>query len=327
MVSPKDATRPPRREKALRGLERVIRARTAASRHRQALLFAALVVFVVITVLSFLSLPRDLHPNWWPVPLVLLVTTPLSVVLNAAEFRVMGAINGHAIAWGAAVRLTVVAGAANLLPLPGGVLIRTEALRQRGSTYKHALAANASAGIAWLGMGCVTIGMLFAFRSDGRLVGLVLVAAGGVALTAVVVILRRIDRPSTYGNLSRLVIVETGTILVGGSRLFLLFKVLGLTASVAQSITLTASQIIAAAVGVFPAGLGLRELIAGGIGSLVSLPTGAAVAVTAVDRVATQLVLGVIAAALVWHARRPVTAGMDDDVAVQAASTTNRHLP
>jgi hypothetical protein len=327
VVPPMESTRPPRREKVLRGVERVISVRTVSPRNRQVLLFAALIIFVLITALSFRSLPHDLHTRWWPVPLVLLVTTPMSVLLNAGEFRVMGAINGHAIRWGAAVRLTVVAGAANLLPLPGGVIIRTEALRQRGSTYKHALGANASAGIAWLGMGCVTIGMLFAVSPNRSLVGLTLIAAGTGCLMSVSAILRRIDRPGAYRNLTRLIIVETSTIIVGGSRLFLLFKVLGLTASVAQSITLTASQIIASAVGIVPAGLGLRELIAGGIGSLVALPAGAAVAVTAVDRIATQLVLGLLAAALLWRARRLLTTGSDDDVATPITQPTHTRSP
>lgn len=308
---------------ALRSAERLLTARSTSPRTRQVLLVSALVVFVVVTVLSFRALPEDLDLRWWPVPLVLLVTTPLTVLLNAAEFRVMGTINGHVVRWVPAIRLTVLAGAANLLPLPGGVLIRTQALHHRGSTYRHALAANACAGLAWLGMGCVVVGALLGADPDLRLAAGALVPAGLACLVGVTAMLRRIDQPGIARNLGQLIVVETGTIAVGGARLFLLFKVLGLSASAAQSITLTASQIIAAAVGVFPAGLGLRELIAGGIGALVALTVGAAIAVTALDRLATQLVLGVLTAALLLKGH----ATADTDGAAEIAQTTRSHLP
>lgn len=308
-------------------MERLAGARFTSVRTRRVLLLSALVVFVVITVISFRALPDDLEPRWWPVPLVLLVTTPLTVLLNAAEFRAMGTINGYAIRWVPAVRLTVIAGAANLLPLPGGVVIRTQALHQRGSTYRHALAANAAAGMTWLGTGCLIVGGLLAVDDDLLLAAIALTAAGVALLVGVSAVLRRIDRPRTARNLGQLLVIETCTTIVGGARLFLLFKVLGLDASVAQSIALTASQIIAAAVGVFPAGLGLREVIAGGVGTLVALPASAAVAVTAVDRIATQLVLALLAALLLLRGDRPTGAGADPEMVARIVQSTEKHLP
>lgn len=309
---------------ALGGVERLLAKRSASPRARRRLLLAAVVLFVGVTVLSVRALPDNLRLHWWPIPL-LLVTTPCTVLLNAAEFRAMGAINGHVVGWVAAVRLTVVAGAANLLPLPGGVVVRTQALRLRGSSYQHALAANAAAGVAWLGTGCVVVGMLLAVNPDHRLAAGPLVLAGGVCLVGVTAILRRVDRARVTGNLSQLLLIETGAIAVGGARLFLLFEVLGLSASIAQAITLTSSQIIAAAVGIFPAGLGLRELLAGGIGALVALPAGAAVAVTALDRIAMQAVLGLLAALLLIKGKEPV--GTDPLAATQIVRATQDHLP
>ena len=45
------------------------------------------------------ALPEGVRFHWWALPLLVLVTTPLAVLANAAEFRVMGAINGHVIGW------------------------------------------------------------------------------------------------------------------------------------------------------------------------------------------------------------------------------------
>jgi hypothetical protein len=295
------------RTAVLRRIEQLFASRGGSPRVRRLLLIIALIVFVVVSVISFRSLPDGVHFHWWALPIVLAVTTPLTVLANAAEFRVMGAINGHSVRWLAAVRLTVIAGAANLLPLPGGIVIRTQALRQRGSSYKHALAANVVAGIAWIGTGALAIAVLLAFRPSSRLAALVLTVVGIACLVGVLVILHRMDRTSAARFLWRFVLVEAATVIVSGARLFFVFRLIGLAASAAQAVALTASQIIAAAVGIFPAGLGLREILAAGIGSAVDLPAGEAVAVTASDRIAVQITLAVFAALLLLPFRRDVT--------------------
>ena len=270
---------------------------------RQWLLVVALVLFVVISVVSFLGLPDGVQFRWWALPLLVLVTTPLTVLANSAEFRVMGAINGHVIGWLSAARLTVIAGAANLLPLPGGIVIRTQALRKAGSSYRHALAANAAAGLAWIGMGALAIAALFVRAAHTRLAAVLLAVVGVGCLVGVRAILHRIDRSTAARYLMQLMVVEAATVIVSGARIFLAFRLIGLSASAAQSVALTASQIIAAAVGIFPAGLGLRELLAGGIGSAVNLPLSASVAATASDRIAGQLGLAVLAGLLLLSIR------------------------
>jgi len=88
----------------LKRLEKVFNERTGSPKARQWLLVFALVLFVVISVGSFLGLPDGVHFRWWALPLLALVTTPLTVAANSTEFRVMGAINGHSIRWLAAAR-------------------------------------------------------------------------------------------------------------------------------------------------------------------------------------------------------------------------------
>jgi hypothetical protein len=307
----------------LRRLEQLFNQRAGSPRARQWLLAVALVLFVAISVVSFRALPSGVHFRWWALPILVFVTTPLMVAANSAEYRIMGAINGHAIAWISAARLTVVAGAANLLPLPGGIVIRTQALRRQGSSYRHALAANAAAGLAWIGTGCLVIAALF-FATDGRrIAAAVLCAAGLGCLAGVAAILRRVDRRRFGRFLVQLIAVEAVTVAISGARIFLAFRLIGLTATAAQSIALTASQIIAAAVGIFPAGLGLRELLAGGIGSAVGLPLSESVAATASDRITGQLGLALLAGALLLTGRRRrPSVSPADEVAVPTA-----HLP
>ena len=120
----------------------------------------------------------DVELHWWVLPVLVLVTGPLAVLANAAEFRIMGAVNGHHIRWAPAVRLTVLAASANLLPLPGGVLVRTQALYNRGSTYRHAVGANAAAGLVWIGCAALVIAALCRGRDMPGWVALCAAAAG-----------------------------------------------------------------------------------------------------------------------------------------------------
>jgi hypothetical protein len=312
---------PPSWRSRLQRLEHAINNRSASPSARRWLLIVALGLFLIVSVVSFRSLPGGIHPRWWALPLLLGVTTPATVLANSAEFRLMGRINGHRIRWLPAARLTIIAGAANLLPLPGGIVIRTQALRQRGSSYKHALAANAAAGMAWMGTAFAAIGALYLARSGDRLIAAALIVVGTLVLAGVAILLRRVVPGDAVAVFVQLLVVEGATVVVSGARIYLSFQLIGLDASAAQSVALTASQIIAAAVGIFPAGLGLREVLAGAIGSAVSLSVGQSVAATASDRVTSQISLAVLATVLLVFGRRFDKGDDEDDPLADAVST------
>ena len=299
-------------------LERVFAVRPRSKRMKNVMLASALVLFVVLSTWSFVSLAGDVTLHWWALPVLLCVTGPLAIAANASEFRIMGAINGHAIAWAAATRLTILASAANLLPLPGGVLVRTQALHVRGSSYRHALAANAAAGFVWIGSASLAIGAMVLATGGLAWVGTLLVIAGLAALAVAIQVLLSVRR-SEAGRLFRsLVLVETGMVIISAARVYLSFELIGLSASVVQSTALTAAQIISAAIGIFPAGLGLREALAGVIGSMVEVGASESVAATASDRITGQMSLAIIALGLALVTRlgrsRLVTAERAADV-------------
>jgi hypothetical protein len=282
----------------------VLNARAASPRAKHWVLGSAFVLFVVISVLSFGALPHGLHFHWWVLPVLVLVTTPMMVAANSAEYRVMGEMSGYHVGWLDSARLTIIASAANLLPLPGGIVIRTQALRHKGSSYRRALAANAVAGVTWAGTGCVVIAILLLAEASRRTAGIVVMVVGIACLVVVAAMLRRMDRTVAGRLMAKFVVVETATVAVSGLRMFLAFKLIGLSASPTQAVALTASLIIAAALGIFPAGLGIRELLAGAIGTAVSLSASESVAATASDRVSAQAGLSIFALALFVQARR-----------------------
>jgi uncharacterized membrane protein YbhN (UPF0104 family) len=270
---------------------------------RRWLLPIGLVIFVVITVLSFVSLGNGVHLRWWAVGVVL-AATPITVLINAAEYRLMGEINGHRIAWMSASRLTVFATAANLLPLPGGVLIRTQALRMRGSSYRHALLANVVAMLAWLSVGAVVIGALLSPTPGYRVAAIVLMVLGVGGVVVCPIMLRSLRLPRLSAVLGKLLLIELLKVAFGGVRIYFAFECIGYAATPAQAVALTAANILSAAIGIFPSGLGLREALAGLIGAAMSLTLAEAVATTAADRVISQIGLVIVVGVLLAINRR-----------------------
>jgi hypothetical protein len=300
----------PRTNRLVERLSRLADAPTLPPTTRRLAFVAAAVLFVCLAVFSFASLPDRSRLTWWPAA-ILLATAPLIAVVNAAEFRVMAAINLHPVGWPAALRLAVMSGVANLLPVPGGVLIRTEALHRRGSSYRRALVANAAAGFVWIGTAASATGVLLLFHESNPLTITVLLGLGVACIVTVGALLSRSHADGAGRLLTRLVVVEASTVAISAVRIYLSFAVIGLDVSAVQSVALTSAQILAAAIGFFPAGLGLRELIAGAIGSAVDLQVSSAIAATVADRIFDQIGLSIVAAGMLVansrhsSARRP----------------------
>ncbi|MGH9112704.1 MAG: lysylphosphatidylglycerol synthase domain-containing protein, partial [Acidimicrobiales bacterium] len=132
---------------------RLVRAvREAAGRPsvRPWLIGATALAFVALSVGSFRALPddgRSAKPAL--VAVLVLVTTPATLALNGLEYRFMGRTLGHRIGFRHAMRISLVASIANYLPAPGGVAVRTAALKRRGSTVRSAVSINAVAGLVW----------------------------------------------------------------------------------------------------------------------------------------------------------------------------------
>lgn len=269
----------------LRRLEAVLRTRSQSLRAQRIVLSIALVTFVLVAALAYRGLPNDLDIRWWLLPFLVLGLIPLVLLANAAEYRAIARVVGHAPRWSASLRLTVIASAANLLPLPGAFLLRAQALRMAGATYRSAFGANVAAAVLWVGCGAAAIAFL-SLRASAS--GWIVASLLGVALAALAggsLMVQRMASEQSMRCTLDLLVVEMATVVLSAARLYVTFRVLGLTGTATEAVALSSSIIVAAAIGVFPAGLGIRELLAAAIGVVLSLDASVAVTVVAVDRV------------------------------------------
>jgi uncharacterized membrane protein YbhN (UPF0104 family) len=264
------------------------------------LLLVAVVLFVVASAVGAANLPPVETSIRWPVLLLLpLVGVPATVATNAWEYGVTARLLGHRVSRADAARVSVLSTAANLLPIPGAVLVRSRALRQRGTGIGAALSLTTAMGVAWVGVTAVLAGALQLVVGEPTLGGVVVIAglvvlvlAGLLALRTRGVVLRRAD-------VGTVLLVEVVAVLVAAARLQLALWGLGYSPDVAQSLALSLAGSLGSAVGFLPAGLGVREVLAAGIGPIVGLPAAVSLVATAVDRLLGLVALAGISAVLV----------------------------
>ena len=274
------------------------RARTVASRPslRPWLLAVTAVAFVTLVVLSFRALPQDRSVRPLLVVVLVLVATPSTLVLNAVQYRTMAAALDHRIGVRSAMRVSIVATLVNYLPIPapGGIAVRTAALTRRGSTVRSAISINAITGLLWAGVAAVVAGLALLAEPDLAARGAATASAGSVLVAASGWLLRRIG-PHWRRVFVEMLLTQAALVLTSGLRVWLSLATIGQAASLGAALAISGSTVIAALVGIAPAGLGLREAVAGGLAAAVAVPVAAAVAASAVDRVASQIGLVICA--------------------------------
>jgi uncharacterized membrane protein YbhN (UPF0104 family) len=283
-------------------LDRILRAREGSQ--NPWLLIVAFGAFVVFTVLAVRSLPHIDKPVRWELIFVAgLVCVPVIVALNALEFRLMAHFAQHHPPMLEIVQITVLGSAANLLPMPGAVMVRLANLRKAGVRVTRGLNLTAIIGLAWLGTACVLGGAVqlwahTAFALGAVAVGSVLLAIGALMLT------RALDPGTRVAGALELFAIECAFILMQALRLFLIAAALRFDVSYAQTTTLAIATVAAAAIGFLPSGLGAREGIAALLAPIVGFPAAVGLVITAVDRLVSLAVLSVFAGIVTFATRR-----------------------
>jgi lysylphosphatidylglycerol synthase-like protein len=274
--------------------------RAPSPRAQRAILVVAAVGFIVGGWFALKSLDVSLAEVRWP-PLLIaaLVGVPLTLVANTFEYLLSGRMLHHRIQLLPALQLTTISTAANLLPIPGAFLVRIQGLRALGSGTGKALASTMVIALVWIGISSLLAGILLAF-SESWIASVTLAAVGVITVIgAYVWLVRAVPERGERRRIAMLAVaIELFAVVTNAARLVLILIGLRVDASLGQALVLAVSSSLAAAAGIFPGGLGLRELIAALLAPLVGLPASAGFAATAINRVMGIIVLAPITAVL-----------------------------
>jgi uncharacterized membrane protein YbhN (UPF0104 family) len=270
------------------------------------LLVLALALFVAFTFAAFKNLPHIDKPLRWELILVAgLVCVPVITALNALEYRVMAHFAGHHPPVLEILQVSIMGSAANLLPIPGAVVVRLANLRKAGVRVTRGLNLTAIVGLTWVGSACAVGGIAEMFSHTAFAIAALGIGVG--LLTVALVMLTRIVEPGhRLAGAAELMAIETAFVLMQALRLFLIASALRFEphVSFAQATTLVIAVVSAAAIGFLPAGLGAREGIAAVLSPIVGFPAAVGLVITAVDRVVNLVVLSAFAGIVTLATRR-----------------------
>ena len=246
-----------------------------------------------------------------PLAAIALIGVPATVGLNSLETRLSAHALGRRFAWRSALLITIYASAANMLPLPGGAMVRVAALRAAGAGWGCSSGVTVAIALVWLG---AAFGLSAAFLAGAQpALAASFMLAGTAALTAGLGWLRALSRGWSAGM--RVLAVKLAGIAVTLGRVWLALAALGVAASLAQVSVFAVAAVLGSAVSIVPAGLGVREAVSAGLAPAVALAPAAAFLAAAVNRLVGTGVLAVLAGLCSLAGLRPPEMAASSDSA------------
>lgn len=227
----------------------------------------------------------------WPLLVVALFGMPFTVILNAANLRVCGRIVSNVQPFITSLRITVASMAANLLPIPGSLVVRAGALKSDKSRYKNIAILLFGTSALWIAASCLAVSGIIAFRHSLMSLGLLII--GLILFTVFVASMRQ-----NHANLTDfrdLVAIQAGMLLITATRMWLCLIALGIYIEWTDSFVFSLAPALGSAFGFAPGGIGIREWTTAGLAPLIGVLPAAGFLAAVANRIAGMAALSVIA--------------------------------
>ena len=265
-----------------------------ARRFKFPLLVAALLVFAGGLIVSVSSLDLSLSDlALLPLLLLLFVLSPLTLAYSAINLQLMAKALGLQTGFWHGVRVSAYAQVAELLPIPGGAIVRTAALRQKGGKLGASSLIVLSFSLLWIACAAVSGGVaILGFEEEPtpalHLTAIGLLAFGGVTIIAMEILLMR--RAGAGVALAALVYRIVGLMLIA-ARIFVAFAIMGLFVEPVSSLLFAFATILGSAASLVPSGLGIAEALSAALAELTgTVAPAAAFLAIAINRICGLLV-------------------------------------
>jgi hypothetical protein len=250
---------------------------------RRAVLIVAAAGFLVGIWLSFCAQP-DILTRVEVIPLILLVAIaiPATLALNALEFLLSARLIGQQLPFRKSMEITIIGSVANMLPLPGGTMMRIASLKAEGASFMKSTSATLYVALIWCAVGLIYSGAWLAFLGQ-KLPGIGLVIGGAAILTACVAATYRLLGDVKFTGM--IVGAKIILVIVDAYRTYLSLLALGVIATFGQASVLALSSLLGASFSIVPAGLGVREGAAALIGPVIGVSAASAFLAASLSRI------------------------------------------
>jgi hypothetical protein len=232
---------------------------------RLAILLFAASLFVVGGWLSFRGLafsPTELRTE--PLLILGLLTIP-SLLYGGIGLILLARSSQLSIPLGKATVIGANAYLAELLPLPGGAIVRIDALMKAGGTIRQSSALVVSTAVLWISLGMAGAGL--SLVSTGLFVAFPLALIGAGLAIAILTWLWRLAGPALA--IQTLIHRLTGIILIA-LRLKFAFAALYISMELSETMPFVLAGLVGSASSIAPSGLGISESLAGLAASSIS---------------------------------------------------------
>lgn len=237
------------------------------ARLRIPLLVLALAIFAGGAALSIDRLalkPSDIVLA--PLVLLALGVVPAAIAYSSINMMLMGKAVGAPIGFVEGLRISVFAQVAELLPIPGGAIVRTAALMNRGAGTLRSTGVVLAFALLWVSVAAVGGGLALLDTGIAGQGLLVVGLAGSIGICAWLTnrFGWRIALPALGLRLFGIALVSVRTVLA--------FAAIGLALGWSDSLAFAFGIILGSAASIVPAGLGIGE----GISALLAVPLSVA---------------------------------------------------
>jgi uncharacterized membrane protein YbhN (UPF0104 family) len=211
---------------------------------------------------------------------------PLILLLAAVTLRLTAAALDREIPFREALHTIAAANLAELLPLPGGAMVRGAALMRAGARAGESARMVTLTALLTLSMAVTLAGAALAVLSAPPAAPVLAVGSVGMAAS-----LTALSRWTRGRILAAMVLVRIVSMAVSVMCLWVSFSMLGMPVSHAEAALYTLATTLGSTVSIVPGGFGVNEAVAAGLAVLISGAPAAAFLAVAANR-ALALVAG-----------------------------------
>jgi len=262
-----------------RFISTAMRLRAIASRHKAAIFALAFAIFGTGLIFSLRDLRigfADLH--WRPLAILIFILVPCTIAYSAVNMVLMARAAKVPMRFIDAVRVSAFAQVAEMLPIPGGAIVRTAALKEAGAGLAQSAGLILGFSVLWVVCAAFAAGM--AMWDQGWLPQMI--AAFGLA--AIFVIVAGLARSFNWSiALGALGLRVLGLALVA-IRLACSFAIIGTAVSFSGAVLFSFAGVLGSAASLAPGGLGISESLAAFLAGSVAVAPAAAFLAQALNR-------------------------------------------
>jgi len=267
------------------------RFKTVVKANRLPLGIMAAVLFIGGTIWSIYVLDiKAADINLVPILAIAGIIIPLTLIYGGLGMMLMARTLGVDIGFLLSIRLSAAALLSEILPVPGGAMVRTAALVSAGGKVKNSAILVTATAVLWISLAAMLTGVL-AMMGNGSYGFWLLIGGLATGIPAVV----WIQKQAGFATTLLIFIHRVSGLALMVVRLTLAFAIIQIVIAPDAAALFAFASIAGTAAAIAPAGLGVSEAIAAFSASLVSVKPAAAFLAVALNSIVGFAATGIFA--------------------------------